>query len=377
MAEFTNDLLKQAIADAERVRETAIANAKIQLEESITPTIKQEIANALKQVDEVDEAHDPHKGQDAHGYAKVGESVEAESEEVVSEAEEEVSEEVVTEAEEEVSEEVVAEGDEDEEGEAVVSEDDDITEEMEDDDMEDDEMEDEEEEQDEGVLDLEAILRELQAEVDAMSEEEDDEEEEEEEDSDLDMGEDDDDDQRIADLDLDEEDRDEEEEDEEEVEEDLDIDAILREIEAELSEEDDSTVAEENARLQSELAEYQKAVELLRSKLNEVNLLNAKLLFTNKLFKSRELTQEQKVHVIETFDLATTLREVKLLYATLSEATIPVKSKKSTVPAQTVVTEAIASTVVGSTAPKTEVIEEDAMSGFRRRMQELAGVKVL
>ena len=73
MAEFTNDLLKQAIADAERVRETAIANAKIQLEESITPTIKQEIANALKQVDEVDEAHDPHKGQDAHVYAKVGE----------------------------------------------------------------------------------------------------------------------------------------------------------------------------------------------------------------------------------------------------------------------------------------------------------------
>ena len=378
MAEFTNDLLKQAIADAERVRETAIANAKIQLEESITPTIKQEIANALKQVDEVDEAHDPHKGQDAHGYAKVGESVEAESEEVVSEAEEEVSEEVVSEAEEEVSEEVVAESDEVEEGEAVVSEDDEITEEMEDEEEEEEEEEDEEEEQDEGVLDLEAILRELQAEVDAMNEEEDDEEEEEEEDSDLDMGEDDDDDQRIADLDLDEEDRDEEEEDEEEVEEDLDIDAILREIEAELSEEDDSTVAEENARLQSELAEYQKAVELLRSKLNEVNLLNAKLLFTNKLFKSRELTQEQKVHVIETFDLATTLREVKLLYATLSEATIPVKSKKSPVPAQTVVTEAIASNVVGSTAPKTtEVIEEDAMSGFRRRMQELAGVQVL
>jgi hypothetical protein len=369
MTEFTNDLLKQAIADAERVRETAIANAKIQLEESITPTIKQEIVNALKQVDEVDEAHDPHKGQDAHGYAKVGESVEAESEEVVSEAEEEV----VAEAEE--TEEVVDEGDRptiDSDGE---SEGEGIAEEMEDDDMEDDEMEDEEEEQEEGILDLEAILRELQAEVDAMNEEED-EEEEEEEDSDLDMGEDDDDDQRIADLDLDEEDRDEEE-DEEEVEEDLDIDAILREIEAELSEEDDSTVAEDNARLQSELAEYQKAVELLRSKLNEVNLLNAKLLFTNKLFKSRELTQEQKVHVIETFDLATTLREVKLLYATLSEATIPVKSKKSTVPAQTIVTEAIASNVVGSTAPKTEVIEEDAMSGFRKRMQELAGVKVL
>ena len=370
MAEFTNDLLKQAIADAERVRETAIANAKIQLEESITPTIKQEIANALKQVDEVDEAHDPHKGQDAHGYAKVGESVEAESEEVVSEAEEEVSEEVVTEAEEteeEVSEEVVAEGDEDEEGEAVVSEDDEITEEMED---EEDEEEEEEEEQDEGVLDLEAILRELQAEVDAMNEEEDDEEEEEEEDSDLDMGEDDDDDQRIADLDLDEEDRDEEEEDEEEVEEDLDIDAILREIEAELSEEDDSTVAEENARLQSELAEYQKAVELLRSKLNEVNLLNAKLLFTNKLFRKEGLNNDQKVRIVESFDRATTVREVKLVYAALVEnLTLAAKTFNSS--RKKVVAEGLASKATPSTAPKKEVIVENTVA---KRLQELAGI---
>jgi len=346
MAEFTNDLLKQAIADAERVRETAIANAKLQLEESIAPAIKRELTKVLKEVEEieetVEEAHDPMVGADAHGFAKVGESTEAESDEVVTEVEES-TEEVVAEA-EESTEEVVAEA------------------------MNDEEDEEEEEEVSEGLLDLEAIIRELQAEVDAMTEEEEGEDEldmepemEDEEESepelDMDMG--------------------DEEEDEEEVEEDLDIEAILREIEAELSEEDDNTVAEENARLKNELAEYQKAVELLRGKLNEVNLLNAKLLFTNKLFKNRELTQDQKVHVVETFDLATTLREVKLLYATLSEATFPVKSKKSAVPTKTVVTEAIASTVVGSTAPKAEVIQEDATSGFRKRMQELAGVKVL
>jgi hypothetical protein len=76
MASITNDLLKEAIADAERVRETAIANAKIQLEESIAPAIKEEITKALN------EAHDPHKAADAHGYAEVGESVEPEGEAV-------------------------------------------------------------------------------------------------------------------------------------------------------------------------------------------------------------------------------------------------------------------------------------------------------
>ena len=69
-------------------------------------------------------------------------------------------------------------------------------------------------------------------------------------------------------------------------------------------------MAQENTRLQDELAEYRKAVELLRGKLNEVNLLNAKLLFTNKLFRGKELSQDQKIHVVETFDLATTIREV-------------------------------------------------------------------
>ena len=49
MAEFTNDLLREAIADAEQVRETAIANAKLQLEETIAPTIKAEITRALSQ----------------------------------------------------------------------------------------------------------------------------------------------------------------------------------------------------------------------------------------------------------------------------------------------------------------------------------------
>ena len=391
MAEFTNDLLKEAIADAERVRETAIANAKIQLEESIAPTIQAELVKALsKSEEEVEEAHDPQRGARAQDFAEVGEGVEsAEAADEDSEVEI-VNEDEVSEETEEISEEV-EEADEAEsvdeiditvrgatttvsgpEISAPVTEEEE--EEEEEEDWEDEDDEEAEDDEDMGDLDLEAIIRELQREVDALSE--DDEEEEEEEEDEVPPVEDDDDEEEVEEGDEEEEVEDEEDEDEEEVEEDLDLDAILREIEAEMSDDDDAELAQENTRLQGELDEYRKAVELLRGKLNEVNLLNAKLLFTNKLFKGKDLSQDQKIHVVETFDLATTIREVKLLYATLAEATInvPTKQKKQTTSSTEVVAEGIASKVVGGTAPTTEVLEEDQFAGFRNRMKELAGI---
>jgi len=386
MAEFTNDLLREAIADAEQVLETAIANAKLQLEETIAPTIKAEITKALSQSEEeVEEAHDPQRGARAQDFAEVGEGVEA-SDEVEIVNEDEVSEET-----EEISEEV-------EEAESV--DEIDITvrgatttvsgpelnaptvREEDEEEVEDvDDVDDEEAEEDEDLedLDLEAIIRELQREVDALGDDDDDDDDEEVpslEDDDEEEVEEGDEEEEVEDGE--EEVEDEEDEDEEEVEEDLDLDAILREIEAEMSDEDDAELAQENTRLQSELDEYRKAVELLRGKLNEVNLLNAKLLFTNKLFKGKELSQEQKIHVVETFDLAMTIREVKLLYATLAEATInvnvPANKKKQTTSSTEVIAEGIASKVVGGTAPTSEVIEEDQFAGFRNRMKQLAGI---
>jgi len=367
MASITNDLLKEAIADAERVRETAIANAKIQLEESIAPAIKQEITKALN------EAHDPHKAADAHGYAEVGESVEPEGEAVEEIANDATSGIAASDNKEPspasskssgVGANGKQEGGAGEKPELMPEE---------------EQVDEDAEEVNEGILDLEAIIRELQAEVEELAGGALDEDDYGDKDDELDMDVDDEDDDEL-DMDMDDDKSEMAMDDEEDEEDDLDIEEILREIEAELSEEEnvqEAQVAEENARLQSELAEYRKAVEILRGKLNEVNLLNAKLLFTNKLFKNRELTKEQKVHVVETFDLATTLREVKLLYATLSEATIPGKTAKKQVSTQQVVTESIASGVVGSTAPTKEVIKEDTGADFRRRMQELAGVKVL
>ena len=72
--------------------------------------------------------------------------------------------------------------------------------------------------------------------------------------------------------------------------------------------------------VQSELKEYKEAVSFLKNKLHEVNILNAKLLFTNKLFRSYGLSNEQKMKVVETFDRAKSLREVKLVYSTMAES---------------------------------------------------------
>ena len=100
-------------------------------------------------------------------------------------------------------------------------------------------------------------------------------------------------------------------------EEDLDLDEVLRALTEEDKEEED---AEENEKLKSEIKEHRKVIHFMRSKLNEVNLLNAKLLFSNKLFRAFGLNNNQKLKVVETFDRTKNLREVKLVYATLAES---------------------------------------------------------
>jgi hypothetical protein len=124
------------------------------------------------------------------------------------------------------------------------------------------------------------------------------------------------------------EDKEEEEMDEVEDkdENDLDLDEVLRALTEEDAEEQD---AEENEKLKSEIQEHRKVIHFMRSKLNEVNLLNAKLLFSNKLFRAFGLNNNQKLKVVETFDRTTNLREVKLVYATLAESFKSTKSKLS------------------------------------------------
>ena len=68
-----------------------------------------------------------------------------------------------------------------------------------------------------------------------------------------------------------------------------------------------------------ELEEAYSTIESLRSDLNEVNLLNAKLLYSNKIFKAKNLNESQKFKVLSSFDKANTVGEVKLVFETLNE----------------------------------------------------------
>ena len=135
---------------------------------------------------------------------------------------------------------------------------------------------------------------------------------------------------------------------------------------------EDEKVAES---LQSELNEAMSTVQYLRDQLNEVNLLNAKLLYTNKLFNTFNLDQKQKLKVVETFDLAKSIREVKLSYTILSESYSLGGSvvKKTNTTAKTI-TEGLASKPVASTAPKKELIVENS-NVMALRFQKLAGIK--
>lgn len=144
---------------------------------------------------------------------------------------------------------------------------------------------------------------------------------------------------------------------------------------------EEKETVKENISLKKELSEYRSAVVYLRDRINEVNLLNAKLLYTNKLFKQASLNNEQKLKVIESFDLTKSVREAKLVYATLAESfnfggkkTVEAAPKK--VVSQTVktITEGLASKTVASTKPtKAAVLTEGAI--MANRFQKLAGIR--
>ena len=108
----------------------------------------------------------------------------------------------------------------------------------------------------------------------------------------------------------------------------------------------------------------------MKSTINEVNLLNAKLLFSNKLFRSYNLTNEQKSKVIDSLDRTTNVREVKLVYSTLAES---MKfSNSSTKKAVKQIAEG-ASRVQKSTKPTAQSVISESTS-YANRFKELAGI---
>jgi hypothetical protein len=115
-----------------------------------------------------------------------------------------------------------------------------------------------------------------------------------------------------------------------------------------------------------ELAEALKAIKILKKELNEVNLLNSKLLYVNKIFRNKNLTESQKVKVLSAFDKATSVRETKIIYETLNEGLVSKTTTKSSIKESL----GMASKPAG-VAPKQPIVESDQMV---QRFQKLAGI---
>mgnify|MGYP003115179782 FL=1 len=335
------DILKEAIADAKAVRETALENAKMALQEAFTPQLKSMLSAKLKE-DEMD-SEDPEEmsyEDDEMGDDEPEEGMHDEGEH----GDDEEAEEGYSEGEH---------GDDEEAEEGVYDEDEDDVDEE---------------------LDLEAVIKELEAELSEGEDE--DEVEESTESSEETVSEGDDDDKEDVDeAAITEEDDDDD--DKEDVDEEYDKSSGIGSSDNSVDKVSTSGIgkggqekAAKMESIQAELAEYKEAVTFLKDKLHEVNILNAKLLFTNKLFKEYALDNGQKLKVVETFDRAQTTREIKLVYSTLAEQfgdNSSIVTKKS-------ISES-ASSAVASTKPSEEsrkVISEE--TNVADRFRKLAGL---
>jgi hypothetical protein len=374
------DLLKEAIADAKSVKEAAIANAKAALEEAFTPYLQEKFVAKLAEMElEEEEIEERNKYGGNKGdvpAAKRGDKRDTAEEEGVEDYKKRVKEE---------------DGDIDEINlEELLAE---LDEELVD-----------EEEVDESSYDVEETLNEAEEEEESEEEKVEGGDEEEEfnledmseeelkdliEDVILDMV-------KAGELEAGEEFEDEEEEGEEKMEMDSEEEETLDEvydiglanignIEAVLAMLAGvigvpvaallATYKDEGIEAIKKLVSKKKVSEITRdaefeelaSTLSEVKLLNAKLLYTNKIFRAKNLTEGQKVKVLESFDKATTVKEAKVIYETLSS----VKEAKS----KPVVTEALrglASKAVGVAPEKKPILE---VNNQFTRWQKLAGIK--
>ena len=332
------DILKEAIADAKTVKETAIANAKAALEEAFTPRLKEMLATKLEEMDLEEEAKvDEMLKKNTDMRDDEPDTPEYETEYDVKPMEEDLDEEINLD-------EILAEIELDEENKEIKE--DEATDKEEEGYI--DGEEDADEDKDEEELDLEdmsdddlkGFIEDVIADMVASGE--------------LEAGD-----------EFEEEEVETEEDTEEigtdEVEMDTEVEVDLAEVYKTVEELNETITSKD-----SELKEANKAIETLKSDLNEVNLLNAKLLYTNKIFKAKTLTESQKVKVLGAFDKAGTVKETKLVFETLSEG---LKTKKTSMIKESL---GSASRVSRSVNAKKPIVEIDPMVA---RFKKLAGLK--
>jgi hypothetical protein len=381
------DILKEAIADAKAVKETAIANAKIALEEAFTPFLKEKLAAQLEELDKMDMEEekelDEMKDMDEDMYEAEEEIYEAEDmDKEMSEEKDSMDEidldELLREL-DDIEEETIDEegfgkfsssGDEgfssiDTMGEKSLDE------------AEEAETEEEFDIKDMSEEDLKSFIEdvisdmvsagELEAGHEGMEDEIEDEESEE-----VDL------DELLAEMEeMDEVDLDEMEDLDEYAENSPEevlasICTDYPEHEACKSLMEAKKIKKEKEKMKKELDEAYKALAKVKSELNEINLLNSKLLYSNKVFKAKNLTESQKVKVLAAFDKATSKKEAQLVYETVMESLNTQTAIKRPV---TESVRGMASKVIaGAQNTKKPIIEVN--SAFER-MQKLAGIKPL
>lgn len=326
------DLLREAIADAKAVKETAIANAKAALTESFTPFLKEKLSQKISEMEE----GDMNKDMDEMMYGEADDNNEGLDEisldELLAELEENNPD--------DKTEENLYEAKKDEKDEEMSLED------MSEDDLK---------------SFIEDVIKDMVAnnELEAGNEEGAEEMDE------------------PTDEEPTDEPADETADDEPADEEEVDLEELLAEMNAEESKDPKdleearrkkakkAKEEEEDDTKEEELEEAYGVIKHLKSELNEINLLNAKLLYTNKIFRSKSLTESQKIRVLTAFDKAKTKKEAQLVYETLTEG-LKVSITKTSIKESL----GSASKSLGN-AIKKPIIENDAFA----RMRELAGLK--
>ena len=340
------DLLKEAIADAKAVKETAIANAKAALEEAFTPLMQEKFAKKIAQLDEedmVDESYEMEEGEKEMQEAEIeeyGDEHPVSAKDALSMKEEDDSDEIDLE-------ELLRELDELEEDQTINGTDSESDSEDHGNIVNVNEAEEEEEEIDIENMDEDDLKSFIESVIADM----------------------------VAAGELEGNIEDEEEGEEEESEEEVEIDEAKEEMEeAEIEEYgDEHSVSTKDAlskkemeEMKLELEEAYNTIKTIKTELQEVNLFNAKLLYTNKIFKNKNLTESQKVKVLAAFDKAASVKEAKLVFETLSEG---FKEKKSSVNESMLA--GGASKVAGVVAKK-PILE---VNNQFARWQQLAGIK--
>jgi hypothetical protein len=385
------DILKEAIADAKSIKEAAIANAKVALEEAFTPYLKEKLSAKLAEIDAMDEEMDETKAMDEAEIDEYGDEHPMSTKDALKEKsmDEEMDENYMDEEMDE-SKKSMDEMDLDE----LLRE-----------------LEDMEENMDETINDPKGqgahgnVAPSGQSDTD-LNEAKEGEEEESEEDVEIDI-------ENMSEEDLksfiesviadmveageleaghegmeDEEGAEEESEEEEEV--------SLDELMGELDERkkyggnkgdvpaskrgDKKDTAEEEGvedykkklkEMKAELEEAYEALNKVKAEINEVNLLNSKLLYLNKVFKAKNLTESQKVKVLAAFDKATSKKEAQLVYETVMESLNNTNTTKRPV---TESVRGMASKVISGAENSTKQPIIEVNSAFER-MQKLAGIK--